>query len=368
MTTAPLLPTGFDDSASGWERALYAFLAEKQRRSGSMRTVQSYSRMLQDFFGRLGKPPDAVTSQDVFAYAHGVGLSGREPSSVTVGARAACVSSFYRFLIRMGAATSNPCGALERPKVNPAQPRGLSADHVRKLLAVIPETPAGLRDRAIFLTLVLTGRRRSEVLNLRVGDLTVEGETVFYQYRGKGGKRGRRELPRPAYEAIVRALVAFGKDLASMATDESLWRAVGGEGGITNGTAYLRFRRYLKDAGLPLSGLHVPRHSAAKIAAGRRRVSRSGECLPRSLIAGGDDDLLTATRGAGGRWVGGGGRGDRGVIVSLGPVMVGSLVMEARAREMAGGRGGGPQRRPVAPQPGDRCSPSSRSAARARCR
>ncbi len=124
MITARLLPTGFDDSASGWERALYAFLAEKQRRSGSMRPVQSYSRMLQDFFGRVGRSPDTVISQDVFAYAQGVGLSGREPSSVTVGARAACVSSFYRFLIRMGAATSNPCDALERSKVNPHLPAG----------------------------------------------------------------------------------------------------------------------------------------------------------------------------------------------------------------------------------------------------
>ena len=113
------------------------------------------------------------------------------------------MSSFFHFLIRMGAVTSNPCDALERPKVSPAPPRGLSAEQVRRLLAVIPETPAGLRDRAIFLMLVLTGRRRSEVLNLRVGDLSFEEETVFYQYRGKGGKRGRRELPRPAYQAIV---------------------------------------------------------------------------------------------------------------------------------------------------------------------
>lgn len=280
MTTARAIPAHFDDSASGWERALYAFLAEKQRRSGSMRTVQSYSRMLQDFFGRLGKPPDAVTSQDVFAYAHGVGLSGREPSSVTVGARAACVSSFYRFLIRMGAATANPCDALERPKVNPAPPRGLSAEQVRRLLAVVPETPAGLRDRAIILTLVLTGRRRSEVLNLKVSDLWVEDELVYYAYRGKGGKRGRRELPRPAHEAIVRALGAFGKDIAHMAPDESLWRAVGGNGGITDGTAYLRFRRYLKDAELPLSGLHVLRHSAAKL---RRDAGESVEAVSAFL-------------------------------------------------------------------------------------
>ena len=65
--------TFYTDSTEGWERALYAFLAEKQQRSGSERTVQSYSRMLQDFFRRVGKPPDQVASQEVFAWAHGKG-------------------------------------------------------------------------------------------------------------------------------------------------------------------------------------------------------------------------------------------------------------------------------------------------------
>ena len=60
MTTARGIPARFDDSASGWERALYAFLAEKEKRSGSRRTVESYSRMLQHFFGRIGKTPDNV--------------------------------------------------------------------------------------------------------------------------------------------------------------------------------------------------------------------------------------------------------------------------------------------------------------------
>jgi len=71
----------FEDIAS-WERALYAFLAEKEPRSGSRRTVVGYSRMLQHFFGALGKPPDQITSREVFTFAHGVGLSGKEPSAV----------------------------------------------------------------------------------------------------------------------------------------------------------------------------------------------------------------------------------------------------------------------------------------------
>src|SRR5438309_11305185 len=95
-----------DYEISKWDQALYGFLAEKQRRSGSDRTVQSYARMLKHAFATFGTTPDQVTRQDVFAWAHGIGLSGRAPSRVTVGARIACLSSFFRFLIRMELATS----------------------------------------------------------------------------------------------------------------------------------------------------------------------------------------------------------------------------------------------------------------------
>ena len=45
----------FDESIPAWEKAIYAFLAEKERRSGSRRTVDAYTRTLQRFFGTLGR-------------------------------------------------------------------------------------------------------------------------------------------------------------------------------------------------------------------------------------------------------------------------------------------------------------------------
>ena len=48
-------------SPSPWDESLYAFLAEKGRRSGSRRTVEGYARMLWPFFNRLGKTPPEVT-------------------------------------------------------------------------------------------------------------------------------------------------------------------------------------------------------------------------------------------------------------------------------------------------------------------
>jgi hypothetical protein len=49
------------------------------------------------------------------------------------------------------------------------------------------------------------------VIGLTAGDLSIEGETCFYSYRGKGGKRGRLELPQPAYEAILGSLADIDK-------------------------------------------------------------------------------------------------------------------------------------------------------------
>ena len=51
VTAQTTLPTVFSGTNTGWEGSLYAFLAEKQRRSGSNRTPDSYYRTLRHFFG-----------------------------------------------------------------------------------------------------------------------------------------------------------------------------------------------------------------------------------------------------------------------------------------------------------------------------
>jgi site-specific recombinase XerD len=241
----------FTDTATGWQRAFYAFLAEKEQRSGSHRTVEGYSRMLQDFLGRSGKQPHNVTSQDIFVYAHSPGLSGKQPSAITIGARIAYISSFFRFLIRMDIVQSNPCDKLQRPQTSPSTPRGLSGNQVHQLLSVVPDSPIGLRERAIILTMVLTGRRRAEVIGMKADNLILDGDRAYYTYRGKGGKHGHRELPQPALNAIRTALGAYGKELATMPPEESLWPSHSHQGkGLTSGTFYGNLQRYFRKAGM----------------------------------------------------------------------------------------------------------------------
>jgi integrase len=110
-------------------------------------------------------------------------------------------------------------------------------------------------------------------------NLSFENGVCFYQYRGKGGKAGRREFPRPALDALRAALAAFELDLAMMGPKEPLWPSQSaGSSGLTSGSFYGRFRRYLKAAGLPASGLHVLRHTAAKL---RRNAGESIEDVSR---------------------------------------------------------------------------------------
>jgi site-specific recombinase XerD len=162
----------------------------------------------------------------------------------------------------------------------PSQPRGLAALDIQRLLSVLPNRPSGLRDRAIILTLTFTARRRAEVFGLTAGSLIQDGERVLYTYRGKGGKTGKRELPQPAYQAITAALAAYGKDLATMGPNESLWPSGSRQEGVTSATFYGNLQRYLRAAGLPSSGMHVFRHSAAKL---RRDVGESVEDVSQFL-------------------------------------------------------------------------------------
>ncbi len=254
-------------SPPDWDGAMRAFLAEKQMRSGSSGTVEKYGSLLARFFAGLdSKTPDLVTPDEVFTFSYGKGPSGREPSAATVNLRLAAISSLYSFLLRMGLAAVNPCDRVQRTRQEPPPAKGLDQGEIRRLFAAIPVSPAGKRDRAIILTLLLTGRRRSEVMNLKAGDLSRNG-VVFYAYKGKGGRHHRRELPAPCVAAIVEALAVREKNLQDMADEESLFD-------VSSHGFYMNLRRYFRKAGLPSGGVHVLRHSAAKL---RRDVGETVE-------------------------------------------------------------------------------------------
>ena len=75
-----------------------------------------------------------------------------------------------------------------------------------------------------------------------------------------------------------------------MDPEESLWQAGASERGVTSATFYNRFRRYQVKAGLQPSGVHILRHTAAKL---RRDVGETVESVSQFL----DHTSLAVTTG-----------------------------------------------------------------------
>jgi site-specific recombinase XerD len=264
-----------------WREVVGAYLGEVAEHSGSTRTPVEYARYLGAFFAGVGDPGSA-TAANVHTFAYRTGSSGRTPSASTVSVRLAAISSFYGFAVRTGLLASNPAANVRRPRSSQPTPRGLTAEEVCRLILATPVSPSGLRDRALIVTAVLTGLRRSELLGLRRGDLTV-GDVVFYKARAKGGIERHRELPEPALHAIEAACEAIGKGLDTMAPDDLLF-PVSGRGFAAN------LARYGARAGVGTFSPHVLRHTAAKL---RRDVGASIEDVSALL---GHRSLFTTAR------------------------------------------------------------------------
>lgn len=241
-----------------WSAAAGAWIAEVERRSGSKRTPTEYAAYVRRFLADLPGDPATATPALAHAFAYAPGSSGKDPSPSTISVRLAALQSFYDFCRRMRILEDNPIRDVRRPKGREPIPRGLSPEELKRLLAATPETASGARDRAAILTMAYTGLRRSELLNLHVDDLEVEGGVIFYTARTKGGHERRYELPPPAFNAIREAMERSGRPLEERAAEERLFA-------ISEIGFYANLRRYAEKADLEGVTPHALRHSAAKM-------------------------------------------------------------------------------------------------------
>jgi site-specific recombinase XerD len=199
-------------------------------------------------------------------------------ATTTQTAELAGLRRFHRWARTEGLRSDDPTEGIRPPRREPyARARGLSAEEVARLLGVIPsDSVAGLRLRALVLAYLLTGRRRSEVLNLRWRDLDLEGG--FYRYTGRGGKERQRALPPPVQQAILAYARAAGLACKpEQAVFPGRWRHQPVDGKYI-GT---QLRQAAELAGIPLERpLHTLRHSSARAL---RRVEAPLEAVQAAL-------------------------------------------------------------------------------------
>ncbi len=73
----------------------------------------------------------------------------------------------------------------------------------------------GKRDYAILLTLFLTGLRRSELANIRRGDIQEKGDKLYLTYICKGGTRLVRDIPKRCWEAMDDYIISSGRQITN---------------------------------------------------------------------------------------------------------------------------------------------------------
>ncbi len=174
-------------------------------RGASPHTIKSYREDLEtflDFFldenGRCPEP-GSLTAVELRGYLSA--LHDADYAKTSIARKLASLRSFFRFGQREGWATHNPAKALRNPRKAHKLPHFLSTTEIGKLLAApSSQTPAGLRDRAMFEVLYSAGLRVSELVGLNDGDIDFDQELI--RVRGKG----RKERLAPLGSFAIRAL------------------------------------------------------------------------------------------------------------------------------------------------------------------
>jgi len=199
----------------------------RDQRELSPHTIDAYRRDLSQFFAYCDEEEltsiDAVERQHARRYLAVLSAGGYSKRSMT--RKASAVRSFYNDAGRRGTASVNPFEGVSRPKLDKPLPHALPARTLIHAIETIePDTPVGLRDRALIDTLYSTGLRISELASLTVDDVGSDMVTVV----GKGRKTRRVPIGRPAQESVRRYLSQGRPELAGYEAGTALWVGIRG--------------------------------------------------------------------------------------------------------------------------------------------
>ncbi len=110
------------------------------------------------------------------------------------------VRSYFRFLMRRGAALHNPADLVGAPKAPRHLPKLLDVDQAARLMALEAEDPHSVRDRALLELMYSSGLRVSELVRLDVANLDMRAGEV--RVLGKGRKQRVVPVGRHALAAL----------------------------------------------------------------------------------------------------------------------------------------------------------------------
>lgn len=230
----------------------------------SRNTLDSYRRDLRQFAqwlqARSGSgllDADQTLIQDYLA--HRFRAKARASSAARL---LSSLKRFYRHALRQNIITVDPTLRIDAPKLPRALPKTLTEADVEALLAAPPlEQPLGLRDRAMLEMLYASGLRVSELVTLKVPQVSRDMGVV--RVLGKGSKERLVPLGEEALAWLERYLREARPKLLNGRASDALF-VTARAAAMTRQSFWHLLKRYALDAGLnkPISP-HTLRHAFA---------------------------------------------------------------------------------------------------------
>ena len=231
----------------------------------SRNTLESYRRDLDKYAAWLGKQRAATLLQtshaDIQGYLAEL-FAVQKARASSVGRNLSSLKRLYRYLLRQGRIDTDPTLQIDAPKLPRTLPKSLSEQDVELLLASPDDqTPLGLRDRTMFEVLYATGLRVSELVSLRVSQVSMDMGVV--RVTGKGSKERLVPLGEEALDWLRRYLTDGRSVLLGRQISDDLFVTARG-GGMTRQMFWYLIKKHARQGGLdkPLSP-HTLRHAFA---------------------------------------------------------------------------------------------------------
>ncbi len=227
-------------------------------------TLEAYRRDLSQFATWLeaqhGKKLIEGSVADIQAY---LGHLFRRKTRASSAARLlSSLKRFYRYCLRQGRIKADPTLRIDSPKLPRGLPKSLTEEDVEHLLAAPrPDKALGLRDKAMLETLYASGLRVSELVALKLGQVSQNMGVV--RVVGKGSKERLVPLGEEAIAWIRQYLKEARPELLGGRAADDLFVTTRGAA-MTRQMFWHLLRRYAAQAGLKKSiSPHTLRHAFA---------------------------------------------------------------------------------------------------------
>lgn len=223
---------------------VYRFIDHlRYEKRASIHTISSYSNVLKRAVAVLEREFDNVKSwqsvglEQMRAIQRDFNFNDEniKQSNNSVAHDLYALSSFFKYLIKQGRLSDNPCSLIKAPKVKRHLPKILTLSEINILLDYEPKNLYEIRDSAIVELLFSSGLRVSELVGIDLGNLNYETKEILVL--GKGSKYrivpvGQKALDKisdyikvrdefqPSENALF--LNKYGKRLTTRAVEQNL--------------------------------------------------------------------------------------------------------------------------------------------------